>query len=1210
MSDTVSALLEADARARARIESDHATTLVVEAAAGTGKTTALVGRIVSLVARGLAELRGVVAVTFTEAAAGELKLRLRTALEAARATASEATRPHLQRALVQLEEARIGTIHGFCADLLRERPVEAGVDPLFAVASEDEARALFDRAFDGWFQGALQRPPEGLRRTLRRRRRGRNALGPEGTLREAAFSLLEHRDYPTPWRREPWDRAAAIDRLLTLLTEAAAVEAAADDREDWLRKSLTPVAAFVREHERRSATSVGGPRDDDGLEADLVNLARGEKYGRSWTWTGGRREWYAAPRRSPGAEGAASLAEGLARRDVIALRDRVKAELDQFVDHAGRDLAAVLHAELAPLSEPYERLLQRAGKLDFLDLLLRTRALLAEPAVRAELQARFTHYFVDEFQDTDPLQADILALLSADDPRCDDPLAARPVPGKLFLVGDPKQSIYRFRRADVALYAAVKERLVAGGAEVVYLSKSFRAVPALQAAVNAAFGAAMSENSAGTQARYVPLAPARTDLPTQPALVVLPSPRIYSDFSREPTRYIIEGSFPDAACAFVDWLVRSSGFTVEERGVRVPVAPRHVCMLFRRMQAFGEDLSRPYVRGLEARQVPHVLVGGRSFHDREEVEAMRQALTALEWPDDSLAVYATLRGPLFALPDDLLFTWALRPSPGKNPGANDQGRGVHRAFHLRPSSPLADELPGDSELRAVAEALDLLGALHRRRNRRPISDTLSELLERTRAHAGFGSWVAGEQALSNVLRTLELARRFEARGGATSFRGFVEWLELAAERGGAAEAPVVEDGTEGVRLLSVHKAKGLEFPVVVLVDPTAPLAPSTPSHWVDHARRVWVERLAGCIPAELEAHSAEVLARETEESVRLAYVATTRARDLLVVPGVGEGLLPSWLTPLDPVLQPADRRAARPAPGCPPFGSDTVLARPDALAGRTDPIAPGAHTPQLGSHEVTWWDPRVLDLDKEPDVGLRQEAVLHPHEDPTRGERERADHARFLARKADALTRGSVVALRTRSVTAMAEAASKEPGFDGSALSGIRLAQVQRPPRTQRAGGDEPGGKRFGTLVHAVLSTIPFGLAGAAADAEIAAHAHAHGRLLGATHEEIEAAAARVRAALAHPLLVRAAEVEHRREVAVSLGEVAGSERSASLEPTLLEGVVDLCFLDGERWVVVDYKTDRSLGEALAVYAVQLQAYGRAIAAATGKPVELVLLSV
>ena len=1202
MNDAIQALLEADARARARIETDHATTLVVEAAAGTGKTTALVGRIVSLVARGLAELRGVVAVTFTEAAAGELKLRLRTALEAARATASEATRPNLHRALVQLEEARIGTIHGFCADLLRERPVEAGVDPLFAVASEDEARALFDRAFDGWFQGALERPPEGLRRTLRRRRRGRNALGPEGTLREAAFSLLDHRDYPTPWRREPWDRAAAIDRLLGLLGEAASVEGRADDREDWLRKSLAPVAAFVREHERRTAgRGADAPRDDDGLEAELVNLARGEKYGRSWTWTGGRREWYAAPPRgeagSSRATGSGPAAAGLARRDVVALRDRVKAELDRFVEEAGRDLAAVLHAELAPIAQQYERLLQRAGKLDFLDLLLRARALLAEPAVRAELQGRFTHYFVDEFQDTDPLQADILALLAADDPRCDDPLAARPVPGKLFLVGDPKQSIYRFRRADVALYAAVKERLVAAGAEVVYLSKSFRAVPALQSAINAAFALAMNENSAGTQARYVPLAPARADVSTQPALVVLPSPRIYSDFSREPTRYVIEGSFPDAACAFVDWLLRSSGFTVEERGARVPVAARHVCMLFRRMQAFGEDLSRPYVRGLEARQVPHVLVGGRSFHDREEVEAMRQALTAIEWPDDSLAVYATLRGPLFALPDDLLFTWALRPTRAQ--AANEQGRGVHRAFHLRPSAPLVDELPSGSELRAVAEALDLLGSLHRRRNRRPISDTLSQLLEQTRAHAGFGSWVAGEQALSNVLRTLELARRFETRGGATSFRGFVEWLELAAERGGAAEAPVVEDGTEGVRLLSVHKAKGLEFPVVVLVDPTAPLAPSTPSHWVDHERRVWVERLAGCIPTELQEHSVEVLAREAEESVRLAYVATTRARDLLVVPGVGEGLLPSWLTPLDPVLQPKDRRAARAATGCPPFGTDTVLARPDALAGRTDPIVPGAHVPQEGTHEVTWWDPRVLGLDKEPDLGLRQEAVLHPHEDPTRGERERADHARFVARKAEALARGATVALRTRSVTAMAEATSKEVGFDGSALNGVRLAQVQnKRDRT----GEEPGGKRFGTLVHAVLATVPFGLAEPEVASEIAAHCRAHGRLLGATEQEVEVAAARVRAALAHPLLARAAEVEHRREVAVALAEPETE--------CLLEGVVDLCFLDGERWVVVDYKTDRALGEAIAVYATQLQAYGRAIAAATSKPVELVLLSV
>ena len=161
----------ADQDARERIRGDLDTTLVVEAAAGTGKTTELVGRMVAVLMAGRGRLDGMVAVTFTDTAAGELKLRLRGEIERAR---QEPGRPAEARqlltgALPQLEEARIGTIHSFCADLLRERPVEAGVDPLFEVAPDDVARTLLDRAFDRWFEAVLADPGPGVRRILRRR---------------------------------------------------------------------------------------------------------------------------------------------------------------------------------------------------------------------------------------------------------------------------------------------------------------------------------------------------------------------------------------------------------------------------------------------------------------------------------------------------------------------------------------------------------------------------------------------------------------------------------------------------------------------------------------------------------------------------------------------------------------------------------------------------------------------------------------------------------------------------------------------------------------------------------------------------------------------------------------------------------------------------------------------------------------------------------
>src|SRR5262249_13027295 len=201
---------------------------------------------------------------------------------------------------------------------------------------------------------------------------------------------------------------------------------------------------------------------------------------------------------------------------------------------------------LWPVVEGYGKLKTRAGCVDFLDMLLRARDLMRDnAAVRAELQRRFTHVFVDEFQDTDPLQVEILLLLAADDPEESDWRRVRPLAGKLFLVGDPKQSIYRFRRADVALYERVKAQLVRAGAAPVDLAVSFRAVPELQEAVNAAFAPRMADGAP----RYVPLLPHRPGVESQPAVVALPVPAPYGDFGTM-VDWRIDESLPDAIAGF------------------------------------------------------------------------------------------------------------------------------------------------------------------------------------------------------------------------------------------------------------------------------------------------------------------------------------------------------------------------------------------------------------------------------------------------------------------------------------------------------------------------------------------------------------------------------------------------------------------------------------------------------------------------------------
>ncbi len=1165
-----------DQEARDRIANDLDVTLVVEAAAGTGKTTALVERILSLLRQGRATLASgqgdLVAVTFTEKAAGEMKLRLRTEIERARkdiAADRPEERERLNAALEQLEAARIGTIHAFCSDLLRERPVEAQIDPLFEVAAEDEQDRLYDEAFTKWFQATLAHDASeypGVSRVLRRATRERDQDGPRAALRKAGRSLVEQRDFPTPYERPDFDRATSIDEVVQSLKDLSQL-ASKGYPDSWLTKSLLEIGRVVWEIERREET--GDPRDHDAIEAQLRTLQRS----RLWGWKGSG-QWF-------------NRNENLSRFDVLEQRDGVREQLASVLDAADADLAASLFVELWGIVDGYESMKKKAGKLDFLDLLLLTRDLVRDDAnVRAELQKRFSHLLVDEFQDTDPLQAEILFLLAADDPKENNPDRAHVVPGKLFLVGDPKQSIYRFRRADVSLYENIKRRLEKDGASVIHLQTSFRSAPSIQDFVNSAFGPLMpqmvpndgvSEEEQGprSQAVYVPLAPFRPNPRGRPTIVALPVPRPYGDY-KKIVQWKIEESLPDAVGAFVDWMITQSGWTITERGstVETPIKSQHICLLFKRLQSFGGDVTRPYVRALEARRIPHVLVGGRSFHEREEVIALRNALAAIEWPDDELSMYATLHGPFFALGDDALLAF----------------KHAHR--HLHPLRKRNADKPLTDLTKPVATALEVLGALHVARNRTTIADTIAQLLEKTRAHAGVAIWPAGEQALGNILRVLDMARRFE-QGAVTSFRAFVSRLEEDADRGGVNEAPVVEEGTDGVRIMTVHKAKGLEFPVVILVDPTATAAHRDPSRYVDAKKKLWAVPLCGASPKELLDRREEIVRQDREEAHRLLYVATTRARELLVLPVLGDDRdeeTDGWLEPLSAVLypRPEDRRASQKAPGCPPFGEDTVFWRPDNVERDAEwSVRPGLHRPTVGKHRVVFWDPHVLHLDREDEAGLRHQRVLAKGDAANES---LARHAAWKSGRNDAVAGASSPSMRVRTVTEM-----KDDKVAPN-LPPPKEVSIEKTDAVRRA---RPHGKRFGILVHAVLATVDLD----AQETAIADAARIQGRIAGASEEEVAAARDVVISALEHPLMQRARKADRiEREIAIMMREDDG---------TIIEGVVDLAFFEAPSgWTVVDFKTDIDFSDRVDGYARQVAVYARAIAAATGEAARGAVLSV
>jgi ATP-dependent helicase/nuclease subunit A len=1162
-----------DAAAREAIANDLDETLIVEAAAGTGKTTELVNRILRVLSTGGAAMGEIVAVTFTEKAAGELKLRLREKLEQDRADApTEIVRARLDLALEQLEEAHVNTIHGFCAELLRERPVEARVDPLFAVLTEPQADRVYGRAFRAWLQEALKNPPEGLRRALRRTSApsfGGDGGGPIDRLRTAGRSLAEARDFPCPWERPPFDRGGEIDRLVTALHQFAALTASPLSARDNLYIDTGGVRRLSRQIQLEQSF---GHVDLDGWEARLVDLTRDRGFSRTRKGSGYK------------------FAKDVNRSDVLAARDALFNDLQQFRKDADADLAAGLQQELAGATERYQQLKQAAGALDFTDLLARARDLIASNAdVRRHLQQKFTRIFVDEFQDTDPIQAEILLLLAND------------VRGKLFIVGDPKQAIYRFRGTDVSTYWTVRDELERRGGRVLQLTTSYRSVPAIQRFVNAAFAPEMTGDVRTRQADYVALGPARPADDSQPAIVALPVPKPYGRGGfglLKASAKAVDASLPDAIGAYIAWLTEKSGWTVAEKQadgaeIRVPLQPRHIAVLFRRFVSFGVDVTRPYIDAIEARGIPHLLVGGKAFHGREEVETIRAALAAIEWPDDELSVFATLKGSLFAIDDEHLLEFRHRFGtfhPFRVPKELGGNGGQDLALTAEPTA----------HLTPIADALRLLQQLHRGRNYRPVADTIGRLLAETRAHVGFILRPAGEQALANVLHVAELARQYEAIGG-ISFRGFIDELRTAAASE-AAEAPILEEGSDGVRLMTVHKAKGLEFPVVILADLTCGMSRKEASRYLDASRGLCAMKIGGWAPHELHRHEAEEVARDQAEGVRLAYVAATRARDLLVVPVLGDDAWDGgWFSPLNRALYPpvAHRRTAERGPKCPAFKSrDSVLQRPNDEPAGNGTVCPGLHTFSDGHDDaasgrgygVVWWDPGALKLDEKPTFGVRREDLIVKDVPKHVIADGRSRYDRWHLARDDAREAGAVASM---AVEAARDWLARDVAFAGSdAVTVIGLGRSGEAARS--------GGIGFGLLVHGLLANAPFDAGRAALD-DLAAN---DARVLGLGNEESSAAAALVERLLTHELLIRAKNADARR---ACRRETPITHTLA--DGTLIEGVVDLAFEEAGQWTVVDYKTDREIaasGEDR--YRRQVALYAAAIAEATGQPARGVLM--
>ncbi len=804
-----------DEETRARIREALGETLLVEAGAGTGKTRALVDRVVALVLGGR-PIERIVAITFTEKAAAELKDRVRGELEAQLAARADGSGP-VREALESLDRAQISTIHAFGQSLLRSFAAEAGVDPAFVVQDEVLADRRLQERWRTYLEGLAGDPGAvaaidralGLGLTPR----DLGTLARELTARGHLASRLAENPPAAP--SVVWPDVEEMRQELAVLPLGVAP---ADDR---LRPLIEDLVSLV------DRLAAAGDQRESVLASGAAILSRKYSAGRAENWGG--KEAITGVR-----ETATGICETL-KETLASCRSEALAAVMPFVVRFVQEDAMARGRE---------------GVLTFDDLILRPRDLLrSDGGAAAALRERYDALLIDEFQDTDPLQVDI-ALVFATDSN-----TGALEPGRLFLVGDPKQSIYRFRRADMAIYSRTRDLVEKDGGEFPALALCRRSRPEILDWVNAVFEGIIGDGAnPAIQPPYHPIHHHRSDELRGPGVATLGGEMEMR--AREVRQH--EAAAVAAQCR----AVLEEGWQVAERDGTVRDARFRDIAVLIPTRAILSALER----SLAEAGIPYRVEGGSLIYRTQEVRDLINCLTAIDDPADEVAVVGALRSAACA--------------------CSDVDLARHRAAGGR-FNYLARDLEGRDG--PVAEALRTLARYHADRHRR----SLAALVERFVAERGQVEVGILDQGDRNTFRRMrfmvEQARSFEA-GGPESLRAFVGWLERRSSDAILDhEGAGLDDDEDAVRVLTIHGAKGLEFPIVFVAGLSASPRRSLPVYGVDHkGDRVAVSVGAKSRSAQFRLGPAEEVGAAEDlhaqaEFDRTLYVASTRARDHLVV---------------------------------------------------------------------------------------------------------------------------------------------------------------------------------------------------------------------------------------------------------------------------------------------------------------------------------------
>ncbi|TWD73093.1 ATP-dependent exoDNAse (exonuclease V) beta subunit [Kribbella amoyensis] len=1109
-----------DFEAREQIRSDTSATLFVEAGAGSGKTHALVDRVSTLVLRDEVPLRTIAAVTFTEKAGAELRDRLRVEFEKARKGPAG---PLADGALDDLDSASIGTLHSFAQQLLLAHPIEAGLPPLIDVLDEVGSSVAFEERWSELQQQLLD--DDAIAKPLLLAM----AVGVE-LKHLRSLARLFGNDWDLIGERVLVDPPELVEMpdLTGLIAATAQIGALADhclDQDDRLLPKVRQI--------RDLGLLLNAASDPEGQLAVLQTL-RGLKAGR----IGRKENW----------------------PDIA----KVRGDCAEVVEVAGSLVDLLLDACLRHLSHWIaQRVLESAelrraeGRLEFHDLLVLARDLLRRDAtVRSALQERYQRLLLDEFQDTDPIQIELAVRIAAGaEGEAEDWRDVDVPDGSLFVVGDPKQSIYRFRRANIATYLTAQSLL----GETVTLTTNFRTVAPILDWINSVFGTLITPQE-DAQPTYHPLAPHRegapsvvepeapsgdqlslfdtgaelaTVTPLRPAIaeeVVESGPVVtvlgadpHDDLPRAQASVLREREAADVAGVIGEAL--RDGWQIYDDRLETwrPAGAGDIAVLVpaRTSLPFLED-------ALDRADIPYRAEASSLVYQTAEVRDLLACARALGDPSDQLALVTALRSPLFGCGDDDLFMW-------KRAGGS---------FNLVAS------VPDNLLTHPVGEAMEWLRRAYYASRWLTPSEVLARIVADRRMLEVAATGPRARDAWRRVRFVVDQARAWSEveHGG---LRSYLAWAAHQGEEASrVAEAVLPETDADAVRVMTIHAAKGLEFPIVILSGMTASpnrqrgvqvLWPADGGYAVKLKSSVQTEDFDLVQPVDEQ--------MDDYERRRLLYVAATRARDHLVVS----------------LHRSANRRASSNAelltsanaldvPNLRLFTSTRTHRDPAAADG-----TPTAGQPEADATAAVG-RPKV---ERTPSVGRPKVEATPP-----------INRAEWESR---------ITAARQASRRRSAQSAS---GLEGT---GPDVALHEADPGAAKAPRDvelPPWSKgRYGTAigraVHGVLQVVDLET-GAGLDAAVAGQCLAEGVV-----EYADVVTALVRSALKSEVVRRAATREHWRESYLGAPQPDG---------TVLEGFVDLIYREDDgTLVIVDYKTDAIPTEALeariAHYAPQLNAY-------------------